>query len=89
MASNGADPIVAQVHAQANYETLREVANQLAGVLVAKERAGADAPPGGWSTQRQAIRARLQTIEPGTPEVDDALDEWSAQLRQLRAGGTP
>jgi hypothetical protein len=87
MATDGADPIVDQVEAQAKYETLREVANQLIGVLVARERAGADAPSTGWSDQRRAIRARLHTIEPGTPDVDDALDEWAALLRQLRAGG--
>lgn len=87
MATNGADHVVDQVARQATYETLREVANQLIGVLVDRERSAHGDAPADLSDERRAIRARLHAIEPGTPAVDAALDEWAARLRELRAGG--
>jgi hypothetical protein len=85
MASNQGDQIVDQVEAQARYAALREIVNQLAGVLVARQRTVPADQQFLWRDEHRAIRTRLGTIEPGTPEVDEALDRWSARLRELRA----
>lgn len=85
MTSNGADDLVAQLDAEVQYETLRELANHLAGLLYARERfAPADAQAR-WRDEHRAVRARVADIEPGTAEVRRALDELSARLRELRA----
>ena len=83
--TNPTDPIVAQVDAMARYEALREVVNQLAGLLVARQRAAAPADADRWRDEHRALRAGLQDIEPGTPAVDEALGRWTRRLRQLRA----
>ena len=87
--TNPTDPIVAQADAMARYEALREVVNQLAGVLVARQRTAETADTDRWRDEHRAVRAELQDIEPGTPAVDEALDRWTRRLRQLRAGDTP
>jgi hypothetical protein len=87
MSSNDANTIVDQVTLMANYEALREVANQLAGVLVARQRAaGTDEQAHAWRHEHRALRARLDDIQPGTPEVAEALEEWSGRLHALRGG---
>jgi hypothetical protein len=86
MATDDTDHIVDQIEAQARYETLREVVNQLAGVLVSRQRSAPPHEQVRWREEHKAIRARLDAIDPGTPDVDDALDQWSARLRELRAG---
>lgn len=86
MARNGSDQIIGQVESQARYEALRDVANQLAGVLVARQRSAPAAERGRWREEHKAVRARLAAIDPATPDVDDALARWSARLRELRGG---
>jgi hypothetical protein len=71
------------------YETLREVANQLAGLLVARQLAAdSDTEPEAqaWRREHRALRARLDEIQPGTPAVAEALEEWSRRLAVLREG---
>lgn len=85
MPSNNADAVVRQVAEIADYEALREVANQLAGVLVARQRAAAsDEEVRAWRLEHRALRARLDDIQPRTPEVTQALNQWSDRLTQLR-----
>lgn len=87
MASNDANAIVDQVTLMADYEALREVANQLAGLLVARQRAaGTDQEAHAWRREHRALRARLDDIQPGTPAVAQALQEWSGRLHALRGG---
>jgi hypothetical protein len=89
MPSSDADAIVDQVTRVADYEALREVANQLAGLLVARQRtAGNDQQAGIWREEHRALRARLEGIQPGTSAVTEALQEWSDRLHELR-GGAP
>ena len=85
MATDGEDQLVDQVVAVARYEALRDIVNDLAGVLIARQRSAPADQQARWRDEHRGIRARLTTIEPGTPEVDDALDQWSARLRELRA----
>jgi hypothetical protein len=85
MASDEGDQIIDQVEAQARYEALREVVHQLAGVLVARQRTAPADQRALWRDEHRAVRARLRTIEPATADVDEALDRWSARLRELRA----
>jgi len=87
--SNDADQIVHQVTQIADYEALREVANQLAGLLVARQRAAdSDQEAQAWRLEHRALRARLDAIQPHTPAVTQALDEWSHRLTHLRGGAT-
>src|SRR6266545_4498019 len=77
MSSDDAGGIVDQVTLIADYEALREVANQLAGLLVARQRAaGTDEEAQTWRREHRGLRARLEDIEPGTPAVAEALREW-------------
>lgn len=87
MSRNDAEAIVDQVTRIANYEALREVANQLAGLLVARQRAaGTDEQAQAWRHEHRTLRARLEHIQPDTPAVTEALDQWSDRLAQLRGG---
>ena len=87
MSSNDADAIVGQVAVMADYEALREVANQLAGLLVARQRtADTHQHAQAWRQEHRALRARLEDIQPGTPAVAEALGEWSGRLQALREG---
>jgi hypothetical protein len=87
--SNNADPIVHQVTEIADYEALREVANQLAGLLVARQRTTtSDEEARAWRLEHRALRARLDDIQPHTPAVTEALTEWSDRLAQLREDAT-
>jgi hypothetical protein len=87
VSSNDADAIVDRVTQIANYEALREVANQLAGLLVARQRtAPSDEEAQAWRHEHRELRARLEGIQPDTPPVTEALDEWSNRLTQLRGG---
>lgn len=89
MSSNDADALVDQVAQMADYEALREVANQLAGLLVARQRAAStDEEAQAWRTEHRALRARLDQLQPGSPAVADALQAWSQRLAQLRGGAT-
>jgi hypothetical protein len=89
MPDNGAAPLVDQVTRTAAYETLREVANQLAGLLVARQlHADTDQEAQAWRREHLDLRDRLDEIQPGTPEVATAIEEWSRRLAVLR-GGTP
>jgi hypothetical protein len=88
MSSNDADAIVRQVTLMSEYEALREVANQLAGLLVARQRAAdTDLQAQAWRHEHRALRARLEAIQPGSPAVAEALREWSGRLRALREVG--
>lgn len=89
MPSNNAEPIVQQVTEIADYEALREVANQLAGLLVARQRtASSDEEAQAWRLEHRALRARLDDIQPHTPAVTQALNQWSGRLTQLREDAT-
>lgn len=79
------DPLVGQVVAGAEYEALRDVANQLAGLLWRQQQATTEAAEiEALETERRAVRARLRAIQPGTDEVNAALEEWGARVRALR-----
>ncbi len=83
-----ASGVVDQVTSTADYDTLREVVNQLAGLLVARQRAAKwaeDAWP--WRQEHRALLARLDQIQPGTPAVAEALKQWSGRLAALRRPG--
>jgi hypothetical protein len=87
VSSNDADAIVHRVTRIADYEALRELANQLTGLLVARQRAaGSDEEAQAWRLEHRMLRARLDGIQPDTPAVTEALDEWSERLAQLRGG---
>jgi len=87
--SNDADAIVNQVIQIADYEALREIANQLVGLLVARQRtAPSDEEAQAWRHEHRELRARLEGIQPDTPAVTEALDQWSNRLAQLRGGTT-
>lgn len=87
MSSNDADAIVDRITRIADYEALREVANQLAGLLVARQRAAAtDEEAQAWRHEHRTVRARLEDIQPNTAAVTEALNEWSGRLAQLRGG---
>jgi len=87
--SNNADPIVHQVTEIADYEALREVANQLAGLLVARQRTAATGEEAqAWRLEHRVLRARLDDIQPHTPVVIQALNQWSGRLAQLREDAT-
>jgi hypothetical protein len=91
MLNDDPDALVDQVTRMAAYETLREVANQLAGLLVARRlAAGPDTEPEAqaWRREHRELRDRLDEIQPGTPEVAEAIEEWSRRLAVLR-GRTP
>ena len=89
MPSNNVDPIVHQVTEIADYEALREVANQLAGLLVARQRAAAsDEEARAWRLEHRALRARLDDIQPHTVAVTQALNQWSDRLAHLREDST-
>jgi hypothetical protein len=88
MSSSDADALVNQVSGMADYEALREVANQLAGLLVARQRAaGTDEEAQIWREEHRGVRVRLDDIQPGTPAVVEALQAWSGRLAELRGGG--
>lgn len=79
------DQIVAQLVANATHEALRDVANQLAGLLWERERAATDAAEiEQLQTERRAVRARLRAIRPGSDAAGPALEEWGARVRALR-----
>jgi hypothetical protein len=85
MCSNDVGAIMDHVTHAADYEALREVANQLAGLLVARQRAaGTPEEAQVWRHEHRALRARLDEIQPGTQAVAEALQEWSGRLEQLR-----
>ena len=85
MLSDDVGAIVDQVTRTADYEALREVANQLAGLLVARQRAaGTREEAQAWRHEHRALRARLDEIQPGTLAVAEALQEWSGRVEQLR-----
>jgi len=87
MSNNDAEAILDQVTRIADYEALREVANQLAGLLVARQlAAGTDEEAQAWRHEHLALRKRLEEIQPGTPAVAEALREWSSRLGALRGG---
>ncbi len=87
MSNNDAEAVLDQVTRIADYEALREVANQLAGLLVARQRAaGTDEEAQAWRHEHRALRTRLEEIQPGTPAVAEALHEWSGRLGALRGG---
>jgi hypothetical protein len=77
--------IVAQVTDLADYETLREIVNQLAGLLVARWRAAGTAhEAAAWRLEHRELRARLDQIQPGTAAVSEALEQWNSRLAALR-----
>jgi DNA invertase Pin-like site-specific DNA recombinase len=86
MASRDAAAIVvSQVANLADYDTLREVVNQLAGLLVDRQRsAGTSDEAEAWRLEHRTLRAQLDDIQPGTTAVTEALDRWSRRLAELR-----
>ena len=87
MSSNDANALLDQQTRIAGYETLREVANQLAGLLVARQlAAGTDREAQAWRNEHRALRDRLDQIQPGTTAVADTIEEWSRRLAALRGG---
>jgi len=86
---NHTNPTISDVRLTARYEALRELANQLAGLLVSRQRS-ADSPSAeqAWRTEHRTLREQLAAIQPGTPEVGEALDRWAARLRALREDAT-
>jgi hypothetical protein len=85
LASSDAAAIEDQVVALANYDALREVVNQLAGLLVARQRSAGEAGEAeAWRLEHRALRDQLDQIRPGTAAVAQALERWSARLAELR-----
>ena len=85
MASRDAAAIVRQVTDLADYDTLRELVNQLAGLLVDRQRsAGTPGEAEAWRREHRALRAQLDEIQPGTAAVTQALGRWSLRLAELR-----
>lgn len=82
---DGRDRLVDQLVGDAAYEALRDVANQLAGLLWRRQWAATDsAEIEALQAERRAVRARQHAIRPGTDAVDAALKEWGARVRALR-----
>ncbi len=89
MSSNDPEAIVQQVAEIADYEALREIANQLAGLLVARQRAASsDDEAQAWRLEHRMLRARLDSVQRNTPAVAEALEQLSNRLAQLRGGAT-
>lgn len=79
------EALVGQVIEFAGYDAAREVANQLVGALVTRERdARSPDDAASWRAEQRKVRGRLEEIKPGTPEVGAALADWSARLAELR-----
>jgi hypothetical protein len=87
MLSDDPAALVDQVTRTAAYDTLREVANRLGGLLVARQLAAdTDQEAQAWRREHLDLRDRLDEIQPGTPEVAEALEAWSRRLAELRGG---
>jgi hypothetical protein len=85
MASHDPRAVVDHVVLIASYDSLRDVTGQLAGLLLARERAaGAPAEAEPWQQERRALLARLDQFRPGTPQVAEALQHASDRLAALR-----
>jgi hypothetical protein len=86
MTSGDAASIGDQVTATADYDALRELVNQISGLLVARQRAAEPDEAEVWRQEHRSLRAALDEIEPGTPAVAEALRRWSDRLHALRSG---
>lgn len=86
MASACTDPVLDAVSRIADYDALREVAAQLAGILTARQLAGGDWARV-WQAERRALLTELDQILPGTPAVTAALIRWATRLAELRQAG--
>ena len=85
MASHDPRAVVDDVVLIAGYDSLRDVTGQLAGLLLARERAaGTPDAAAPWQQERRALLARLDQIRPGTPEVTAALQQVRDRLAALR-----
>lgn len=63
--------------------------SQLSGLLYARERtAGDSASAEGWRAERRAALADLDSISPGSADVEPALARYSARLTELRGSQT-
>ncbi len=79
------DQLVSQLVGDAAYGALRDVANDLIGLLVHAQRATTDpAEIEALQAERHAVQTRLLAIRPRTDAVDAALEEWGARVRALR-----
>lgn len=79
------DQLVNQLASDAAYGALRDIANDLIGLLVHAQRAATDpAEIDALQADRLDVQARLLAIRPGTDAVEAALDEWGARVRALR-----
>lgn len=86
MTRDDAASIVDQVTATADYDALRELVNQISGLLVARQRAAEPGEAEVWRQEHRSLRAALDQVEPGTAAVAEALREWGDRLRALRSG---
>lgn len=84
MAPADATTLVDQAARIAGYDALREVASQLAGLLVARERNSVPKRAAVWRQERLTLLARLDQVQPGTPAVSEALQQWGDRLTALR-----
>jgi hypothetical protein len=75
------------VHRVAAYDTLREVANQLAGLLVARKNAApTDEERDRWQREHLEMRRRVDTIDSAAADdVARATDLIVTRLQELRA----
>jgi hypothetical protein len=56
---------------------------------VARQRAApTDEEAQAWRLEHRALRARLDDIQPHTPAVTQALNQWSDRLAHLREDAT-
>jgi hypothetical protein len=86
MTRDDAASMVDQVTRTADYDALRELVNQISGLLVARQRAAEAGEAEVWRNEHRSLRAALDQIEPGTPAVADALRRWGDRLQALRSG---
>jgi hypothetical protein len=86
--TGGTDAILGHVTDIADYDALREIANQLAGLLVARQRGAPTlAEARRWREEHRKIRLALDQIQPGTSAVTQARRQWAARIAELRTAG--
>jgi len=75
--------IVGEIATAAEYGALVDVARSLAGLLASLQLRASASEAGSWEEEQRQVRARLNLIQPGTPEVTAALRQWAGRLTEL------
>ena len=81
---NDPTSLVDQVVDDAKLDAVRNVASHLRGMLWQQERSATDDETRErFRAERLKVRNKLRAIAPRTPEVEEALAEWGARIREL------